>query len=189
MAHRCLAATTPLPAAMRCSCCRCCRRRSRPPPPLLLLPLLAALLAPPPVAAALACPVLGPGIDDPQTKALLAPLVFHGTLTARARRGPALRATFRVERPLKGPPGGARGEDVVVEFAIRENPARCRGAALPSGDEGGGLALQRRYIVFAAWRRKKLIAVAAPEDYSKRKAVNKILCDKCGEYTTNPLLL
>lgn len=154
---------------MRCSC----------PPPLrtlLLLLLLAPLLR---AAPASACPVLGAAPPpDPQTKAYLAPLVFHGTLTAIARRGPALRASFRVDRTLKGMVPPSDGVVAEVEFALRENPARCRGAALPLGKE---LALQRRYVVFAAYRRRKLIAVAAPEDYSRRKAVARVLCDKCGE--------
>lgn len=136
----------------------------------LLVPLLAAALVPPTFAA---CPVLGPGADA-QTKAYLAPFVFHGTLTALARRGPTLRATFRVDRALKGQ---QQRPDVVVEFALRENPARCRGASLAGVD----LSLLQRYIVFAAWRRKKMIAVASPEEYSKRKAVSRVLCNQCGE--------
>lgn len=141
----------------------------------LLLPLLAAAAALIPPAAA-ACPVLGPGAD-PQTKAYLAPLVFHGTLTALERKGPVFRATFRVDRALKGLQSGQQS-DVVVEFALRQNPARCRGSTLAGGD----LELRQRYIVFAAWRRKKMIAVARPEDYTKKKAISRVLCEKCGEF-------
>lgn len=154
---------------MRCSCHF--PRQSRPLLPLIL-PLLAVALIPPSIAT---CPVLGAGAD-PQTKAYLAPLVFQGTLTALVRRGPTLRATFRVDRVLKGQQQPQ--SDAVVEFALRENPARCRGASATGAD----FTPRQRYIVFAAWRRKKMIAVASPEDSAKRKAVAKILCDKCGKW-------
>ena len=139
----------------------------------LLLPLIAAAAALVQTAAA-ACPVLGPGAD-PQTKAYIAPVVFHGTLTALERKGPVFRATFRVDRALKGLQ--QKQPDLVVEFALRQNPARCRGSTLAAGD----LELRQRYIVFAAWRRKKMIAVARPEDYTKKKAISRVLCDKCGK--------
>ncbi|XP_035219312.1 pro-neuregulin-2, membrane-bound isoform-like isoform X2 [Stegodyphus dumicola] len=122
-------------------------------------------------AVSAACPLIGAG-SDPQTKAYLAPVVFHGKLIALARRGPAQQATFRVGKVFKG---SLDSPNALVEFAIRKNPARCRGVLYPKGK----LQLQERYVVFAAWRRRKMIAVDEPEAYSKRKAVAKVLCQNC----------
>ncbi|XP_042905165.1 pro-neuregulin-2, membrane-bound isoform isoform X2 [Parasteatoda tepidariorum] len=122
------------------------------------------------------CPLIG--AKDVSTKAYLSPLVFHGRLLALDRRGPAiLQATFRVDKVFKGGPLKS-GATAPVEFAIRFSPSRCRGAPYQEGE----LQLAERYVVFAAWRRpRRMIAVARPEPYSKRKAVAKVLCPNCAK--------
>ncbi|GIX79242.1 uncharacterized protein CDAR_422441 [Caerostris darwini] len=133
-------------------------------------------------AAAATCPLLGTGVADAPTKAYLAPVVFHGRLVDLARRGPAQQATFRVDKVFKGPQALAKSA-VVIEFAFRKNSSKCRGAPYTEGQ----LQLDSRYVVFAARRRQhrsKMIAVAQPEPYSKRKSVSKVLCANCGEWIT-----
>ncbi|GIY81994.1 uncharacterized protein CEXT_231411 [Caerostris extrusa] len=122
------------------------------------------------------------GVADAPTKAYLAPVVFHGRLVDLARRGPAQQATFRVDKVFKGPQALAKSA-VVIEFAFRKNSSKCRGAPYTEGQ----LELDSRYVVFAARRRQhrsKMIAVAQPEPYSKRKSVSKVLCANCGEWIT-----
>ncbi|KAG8183108.1 hypothetical protein JTE90_024419 [Oedothorax gibbosus] len=138
---------------------------------LLLLTTAAAGAAP--------CPTLATALSAPG-KALLAPIVFHGRLSGLARRGTAVQqATFKIDKVLKGnlflkPESGF----AVVEFSLR-NSSRCRGAPF---DEQG-LRLGHRYVVFAAKKkRQRMIAVAAPEPYAKRRAVARVLCADCGEW-------
>lgn len=141
-------------------------RRSPPLSGLLLL-----------TAAVLGCPLVPPH-QGPLTKALLAPVVFHGRLSGLARRGPAVQqATFKIDRVLKGLATDTRF--AVVEFSLRNSTGRCRGWPF---DEKG-LRLGTRYVVFAAKkRRQRMVAVAAPEPYAKRRAVARVLCADCGEW-------
>lgn len=147
--------------------------RRSPPAGLLLL-----------TAAVLGCPLVPPH-QGPLGKALLAPVVFHGRLSGLARRGPAVQqATFKVDRVLKGLASDARF--AVVEFSLRKRNAsasggggRCRGWPF---DEKG-LRLGARFVVFAAKkRRQRMVAVAAPEPYARRRAVARVLCADCGEW-------
>ncbi|XP_054717243.1 pro-neuregulin-2, membrane-bound isoform-like isoform X2 [Uloborus diversus] len=147
---------------------------SRHPFPRWSKPLLVLVL---PLLAAASCPApLPPSVDDPQTKALLSPVVFAGRLTELSRRGRT--AHFAVDRILRAPRELPHRQVGVVEFGGRP---RCQGYRAGEGE----LQIGERYVVFAAWhRQRKMIALAGPEPYSKRKAVAKVLCANCAKAPT-----